>query len=82
MFCSRAFAFMALVLSKTRTLCKMHNTQKTYVGNTNKKNLKKTEKSDSTNAQRLFFDFTYPKKLQCGITRSVTLSYLFLSSCL
>jgi len=60
MFCSRAFAFMALILLKTRTLCKMHNTQKIYVGNTNKKNEKKTEKSDSTIAQRLFFsDFIF-----------------------
>ena len=56
MFCSRAFAFMALVLLKTRTLCKMHNTQKIYVGKSNKqKSGKTTEKSDSTIAQRLFF---------------------------
>jgi len=56
MFCSRAFAFMALVLLKTRTLRKTHDTQKIYVGNTNKKNLKKNRKKlDSTIAQRLFF---------------------------
>jgi len=42
MFCSRAFAFMALVLLKT--LSKMHNTQKIYVGNTNEKNLKKNNR--------------------------------------
>ena len=29
-FCSRSFAFMALIVLKTRTLCKMHDSQKMY----------------------------------------------------
>jgi len=59
MFCSHAFAFMALIILKTRMLCKMHNTQKIYVGNTKKDQKKKpnknTEKSDSTITQLLFY---------------------------
>ena len=63
MFCSRAFAFMALIL-KTRILCKMHNTKKYMLATQTKKMWKKKQQKyrkiwQHNRTMSIFSDFIF-----------------------